>query len=91
MAELFEKAFGREASAGGPRPAAAEWVATLEALEARPVTGRDDPRHAHARGQGAWLEELRQVILDGIGYKPWGHGLAEGVIPLNRVMSEIGG
>jgi cyclic pyranopterin phosphate synthase len=40
---------------------------------------------------GATLEELRQIILDGIWYKPWGHGLAEGVIPLNRVMSEIGG
>jgi cyclic pyranopterin phosphate synthase len=41
--------------------------------------------------QGATLEELRQLILDGIWYKPWGHGLAEGLIPLNRVMSEIGG
>jgi GTP 3',8-cyclase len=40
---------------------------------------------------GATLEELRQIILDGVWYKPWGHGLAEGVIPLNRVMSEIGG
>jgi cyclic pyranopterin phosphate synthase len=40
---------------------------------------------------GATLEDLRQLILDGIWYKPWGHGLAEGIIPLNRVMSEIGG
>jgi len=40
---------------------------------------------------GATLEELRQLILDGIWYKPWGHGLADGLIPLNRVMSEIGG
>ncbi len=40
---------------------------------------------------GATLEELRSLILDGIWQKPWGHGLAEGVIPLNRVMSEIGG
>jgi GTP 3',8-cyclase len=40
---------------------------------------------------GASLEELRQLIIDGIWNKPWGHGLAEGVIPLNRVMSEIGG
>ncbi len=40
---------------------------------------------------GASLEDLRQILLDGIWYKPWGHGLAEGVIPLNRVMSEIGG
>lgn len=40
---------------------------------------------------GASQQELRQLILDGIWHKPWGHGLAEGVIPLNRVMSEIGG
>lgn len=40
---------------------------------------------------GATLEELRRLILDGVWYKPWGHGLAEGVIPLNRVMNEIGG
>jgi cyclic pyranopterin phosphate synthase len=40
---------------------------------------------------GANLEELRQIVLDGIWAKPWGHGLADGVIPLNRVMSEIGG
>ncbi len=41
--------------------------------------------------QGASPEELRQLILDGIWYKPWGHGLAEGLIPLNRTMSQIGG
>lgn len=40
---------------------------------------------------GANLSELRQIILEGIWQKPWGHGLAEGVIPLNRIMSEIGG
>jgi cyclic pyranopterin phosphate synthase len=40
---------------------------------------------------GANQDELRQLILDGIWNKPWGHGLAEGVIPLNRVMSQIGG
>ncbi len=40
---------------------------------------------------GASLDDLRQLILEGIWWKPWGHGLAEGVIPLNRVMSEIGG
>jgi cyclic pyranopterin phosphate synthase len=40
---------------------------------------------------GATLLELRQLILDGIWMKPWGHGLADGVIPMNRVMSEIGG
>lgn len=40
---------------------------------------------------GASLEDLRRIILDGIWEKPWGHGLAEGVIPMSRVMSEIGG
>jgi cyclic pyranopterin phosphate synthase len=41
--------------------------------------------------QGASLDELRDLILDGVWHKPWGHGLADGIIPLNRVMSEIGG
>jgi len=41
--------------------------------------------------EGASLDDLRQIILEGIWYKPWGHGLAQGIIPLNRVMSEIGG
>ncbi len=40
---------------------------------------------------GATLMDLRQIIIDGIWQKPWGHGLADGMIPLNRVMSEIGG
>ncbi len=40
---------------------------------------------------GATLDDLRRLILDGIWSKPWGHGLAQGVIPLNRVMNQIGG
>jgi cyclic pyranopterin phosphate synthase len=40
---------------------------------------------------GATLDDLRHLIVEGVWEKPWGHGLAEGVIPLNRVMSEIGG
>ncbi len=40
---------------------------------------------------GASNEELRQIILDGVWNKPWGHGLEEGIIPLNRVMNQIGG
>jgi cyclic pyranopterin phosphate synthase len=40
---------------------------------------------------GASLEELRQIIVKGIWLKPWGHGLADGDIPRNRTMSEIGG
>ncbi len=40
---------------------------------------------------GATLEELRQIIVDGIWQKPWGHGLARGEVALNRAMNEIGG
>jgi cyclic pyranopterin phosphate synthase len=40
---------------------------------------------------GATVDDLRNLTLDAIWNKPWGHGLAEGEIPLNRVMSEIGG
>lgn len=40
---------------------------------------------------GASDAELKQIIEEGIWWKPWGHGLAGDVIPLNRVMSEIGG
>ncbi|MCC6148351.1 MAG: GTP 3',8-cyclase MoaA [Anaerolineaceae bacterium] len=40
---------------------------------------------------GASREELREMIVDGIWNKPWGHGLAKGEIATNRVMSEIGG
>ncbi|MGA2489577.1 MAG: GTP 3',8-cyclase MoaA [Anaerolineales bacterium] len=40
---------------------------------------------------GASLEELRKIVLEALWEKPWGHGLAEGVIPMDRVMSEIGG
>jgi GTP 3',8-cyclase len=41
--------------------------------------------------QGATDAELVKIIEEGIWWKPWGHGLAENQIPLNRVMSEIGG
>lgn len=40
---------------------------------------------------GATEADLKQIILDGVWEKPWGHGLDEDVIPLNRVMSQIGG
>jgi cyclic pyranopterin phosphate synthase len=40
---------------------------------------------------GATDDELRQMIIDGVWVKPWGHGLAEGEFATNRVMSEIGG
>jgi cyclic pyranopterin phosphate synthase len=40
---------------------------------------------------GATDAELKQLIEAAIWLKPWGHGLAEEEVPLNRVMSEIGG
>lgn len=40
---------------------------------------------------GASLDDLRAMILQGVWEKPWGHGLAQGVVPLNRVMNQIGG
>jgi GTP 3',8-cyclase len=40
---------------------------------------------------GASDEQLKAVIEEGIWWKPWGHKLDQEVIPLNRVMSEIGG
>jgi GTP 3',8-cyclase len=40
---------------------------------------------------GASIEDLRQLIVDGIWHKPWGHGLAKGEVAVNRTMSEIGG
>jgi len=35
--------------------------------------------------------ELRRIILEGIWQKPWGHELAQGIFPANRLMCEIGG
>jgi cyclic pyranopterin phosphate synthase len=40
---------------------------------------------------GASLDELRNMVLDGIWDKPWGHGLAQGEFATDRVMNEIGG
>lgn len=40
---------------------------------------------------GASIADLKQLIRDSIWNKPWGHGLADHVIPLTRVMSQIGG
>ncbi len=40
---------------------------------------------------GAGLAELRQLIVEGIWNKPWGHRLSEGAVPMNRTMSQIGG
>jgi cyclic pyranopterin phosphate synthase len=40
---------------------------------------------------GAGELEIRDLILDAVWNKPWGHGLADGVISRNRVMNQIGG
>ncbi|MCI0709212.1 MAG: GTP 3',8-cyclase MoaA [Chloroflexi bacterium] len=40
---------------------------------------------------GASLDDLKQLIRDGVWHKPWGHDLDNNVIPLTRVMSQIGG
>ncbi|NJM41393.1 MAG: GTP 3',8-cyclase MoaA, partial [Anaerolineae bacterium] len=41
--------------------------------------------------QGARVDDLVDLMHRAIYRKPWGHDLSSGVIPLNRVMSEIGG
>jgi cyclic pyranopterin phosphate synthase len=41
--------------------------------------------------QGATIPDLKQIIREAIWQKPWGHGLAQDIIPLQRVMSQIGG
>ncbi|HEY3340469.1 MAG TPA: GTP 3',8-cyclase MoaA [Anaerolineae bacterium] len=41
--------------------------------------------------RGASADDLADLMRAAIWHKPWGHDLANGVIPLNRVMSEIGG
>ena len=40
---------------------------------------------------GALCAALKQRMSEWIYRKPWGHGLPENVIPLQRVMSQIGG
>jgi cyclic pyranopterin phosphate synthase len=40
---------------------------------------------------GAPLDEMRRMLRQAVYRKPWGHGLAEHVVPVTRVMSQIGG
>lgn len=40
---------------------------------------------------GASDEHLRAVIASALYRKPWGHQLSEDIVPLGRVMSQIGG
>lgn len=53
VADLFERAFGRKAATGGARPAAADWVRDLDALEAQLAICGEDPRHAYAPARGS--------------------------------------
>ncbi len=41
--------------------------------------------------RGATADDLQDLIRQAIWRKPWGHELSNGVIPMNRIMSEIGG
>jgi cyclic pyranopterin phosphate synthase len=41
--------------------------------------------------QGATDDQLEALIRNLIWRKPWGHGLSDSVIPLDRLMSQIGG
>jgi cyclic pyranopterin phosphate synthase len=40
---------------------------------------------------GASDDELRELIQTGLYSKPWGHQLSDDIIPVGRVMSQIGG
>jgi len=40
---------------------------------------------------GATRDDLIDLMSKAIYRKPWGHDLSHGVIPMNRIMSEIGG
>ncbi len=40
---------------------------------------------------GASDEEMKALVEESIWWKPWGHRLEEDLVPLNRVMSQIGG
>jgi cyclic pyranopterin phosphate synthase len=40
---------------------------------------------------GAGFEEIRALMREGAYHKPWGHGLAQGVVAENRAMNQIGG
>jgi cyclic pyranopterin phosphate synthase len=40
---------------------------------------------------GANFEELRTLMREGAFHKPWGHGLAQGVVAEKRSMNQIGG
>ena len=58
----------------------------------RPCLLRDDETDLRAPlRSGATYEEIRERFRAAAYRKPWGHGLARGVIPQRRIMSQIGG
>jgi len=40
---------------------------------------------------GASFAEIRALMRDGAFHKPWGHGLAQGIVAEKRAMNQIGG
>lgn len=41
--------------------------------------------------RGAAVDDLTALVKKAVYHKPWGHGLAQNLVPMNRVMSAIGG
>lgn len=41
--------------------------------------------------RGATADDLAELIRAAVWRKPWGHDLAQGAVPMSRMMSEIGG
>jgi tetratricopeptide (TPR) repeat protein len=53
VAQLFDRAFGTDAASGGPRPTAADWITSLDELEAMAGICSQDPRHVHVKANGS--------------------------------------
>jgi hypothetical protein len=49
LGDLFERAFGKDAASGGPRPTAADWITSLDELEMMAEICSEDPRHVHVK------------------------------------------
>ncbi len=41
--------------------------------------------------RGASMQEIEQLLREAVQMKPWGHRLAEGLLPTRRGMSQLGG
>lgn len=40
---------------------------------------------------GEPIKDIQEAIVEATYYKPWGHGLPDGIIPQSRLMNQIGG